>query len=82
MTPFGSTVMSPMEENKLAPFEGGLESPSRVKADWNCLLQMSAFSFASVLRIRFSLSDVIPNAWNMISDMNFLLVINKCCSSN
>ena len=38
MTPFGSTVMSPMEENGLAPFEGGSESPSRVKADWNCLL--------------------------------------------
>ena len=61
-TPFGSTVMSPMEENGLAPFEGGSESPLRVKADWNCRLQMSAFSFASVLRILFSLSDVIPNA--------------------
>ena len=61
-TPFGSTVMSPMEENGLAPFEGGSESPSHVKADWNCLLQMSAFSFASVFIIPFSISDVIPNA--------------------
>ena len=32
-TPFGSTVMSPMGENGLAPLEGGSESPSRVKAD-------------------------------------------------
>ena len=31
-TPFGSTVMSPMVENGLAPFEGGSESPWRVKA--------------------------------------------------
>ena len=34
-TPFGSTVMYPMGENGLAPLEGGSESPSRVKADWN-----------------------------------------------
>ena len=61
-TPFGSTVMSPMEENGLAPFEGGSESPSRVKTDWNSRLQMPAFSFAAVLRILFSLSDVIRNA--------------------
>ena len=61
-TPFGSTVMSPMEKNGLAPFEGGSESPSSVKDDWNCRLQMSAFSFAPVLRITFFLSDVIPNA--------------------
>ena len=60
-TPFGSTVIPPMEENALASFEGGSESPSRVKVDWNCRLQMSAFNFASVLRIPFSLSDVIPN---------------------
>ena len=61
-TPFGSTVMSPMKENGLAPFEGGSESSSHVKADWNCLLQMWAFSSESVLRILFSLSDGIPNA--------------------
>ena len=36
-TPFRSTVMSPMGENGLAPLEGGSESPSPVKADWNCL---------------------------------------------
>ena len=39
-TPFGSTVMSPMEENGVDPFEGGTESPSRVKligiAYYNC----------------------------------------------
>ena len=29
-TPLGSTVMSPMGENGLAPIEGGSESPSRV----------------------------------------------------
>ena len=61
-TPFGWTVMSPMEENGLATFEGGSESSSRVEADWNCLLQMLDFSLESVLRIPFSLSDVIPNA--------------------
>ena len=64
-TPFGSTVMSPMGENGLAPLEGGSESPSRVKADWNGLLHIVyilAFPFISVLRISFSLSDVIPNA--------------------
>ena len=32
-TPYGSTVMSPMGENGLAPLEGGSESPSPVKAD-------------------------------------------------
>ena len=61
-TPFWSTVMFPMGENGLAPFEGGSESPSRVKADWNCLLHILAFSFVSGLRIPFSLSEVIPNA--------------------
>ena len=75
-TPFGSTVMSPMEENGLATFEGGSESPSRVKADWKCLLQMSAFYFASVLRIPFSRSDDIPSASflrDLINDQNFLI---------
>ena len=74
-TPFRSTVMSPMEETGLAPFEGGSESSSRVKADWNCLLQMLAFSLESVLRIPFALSDVIPNASflsDLINDQNFL----------
>ena len=77
MTPFGSTVMSPMEENGLAPFEGGSESSSCEKADWNCLLQMLAFSLESVLRIPFSLSDVIPYASKFLSDLtndqNFLI---------
>ena len=68
VTPFGSTVMSPMEENGLDPFEGGSESSSRVKADWNCILQMLAFSLESVLRIPFSLSDVIPYA-SFLSDL-------------
>ena len=61
--PFRSTVMSLMEENRLAPFEGGSESSSRVKADWNCLLQMLAFSLESVLRISFSLGDVVFFKW-------------------
>ena len=68
--------MSPMEENGLAPFEGGSESSSRVKADWNCLLQMLAFSLESVLRIPFSLSDVIPYASflsDLANDQNFLI---------
>ena len=60
-TTFGSTVIYPMEENGLAPFEGWPESVSWVKADWNCWLQISAFSLVSVFRIPFSLSDVIPN---------------------
>ena len=75
-TPFGSTVMSPIEENGLAPFAGGSESSSRVKADWNCLLQMLAFSLESVLRIPFSLSDVIPYASflsDLTNDQNFLI---------
>ena len=66
--------MSPMEENRLAPFEGGSESSSRVKADWNCLLQKLAFSLESVLRIPFSLSYVILNASflsDLINDQNF-----------
>ena len=74
VTPFGSTVMSPMEENGLAPFEGGSESPLRVKADWNCRLQMSAFSLC--ISLRFSLSDVIPNASflrDLMNDQNFLI---------
>ena len=37
-----------MEENGLAPFEGGSESASRVKTDWNCRLQILAFSLVSV----------------------------------
>ena len=68
--------MFPMEENGLAPFEGGSESSSRVKADWNCLLQMLAFSLESVLRIPFSLSDVIPYASflsDLTNDQNFLI---------
>ena len=75
-TPFGSTVMSPMEENGLAPFKTWSQSSSPVKADQNCLLQMLAFSLESVLRIPFSLSDVIPNASflrNLINDQNFLI---------
>ena len=68
MTPFVSTVMSPMEENGLAPFEDRSDPSSRGKADWNFLLQMLPFSLESVLRIPFSLSDVIPNA-SFLSDL-------------
>ena len=48
-----------------------------MKADWNCLLQMLAIIFASVLRIPFSLSDMIPNASllrDLINYQNFLLL--------
>ena len=53
-THFASTVMSPIEENGLAPFEGRSKSPSRVKADRNCLLfyvwfDHSVFLFCLVL---------------------------------
>ena len=75
-TPFGSTVISPMENIELAPFEGGPEFASRVKAAWNCRLQISAFSLPSVFRIPFSLSDVIPNASffsDLTNDQNFLI---------
>ena len=68
--------MSSMEENGLAPFEGGSESPLLVKIDWNCLIYILAFSFVSVLRITFSLNDVIPNASflsDLIYDQNFLI---------
>ena len=44
---------SMMEENGLAPFDSGSESALRVKADYNCLLQILALSFVSVLRIPF-----------------------------
>ena len=59
---FGSTVMSPMGENGLAPLEGESESPLRVNADWNCILHILAFFFIYVSRIPFSLSDITPNA--------------------
>ena len=39
--PFGSTVMSSIEENWLAPFKGKSEFAPCVKADLNWLLQMS-----------------------------------------
>ena len=76
-TSFGSTVMSPIEENRLAPFKGGSESSSRVKADWNCPLQILAFSLESVLRIQMSRSEVVPNTSflsDLISDKNFLIL--------
>ena len=65
-----------MEENGLAPFEGGSESDSRVNADWSCRLQISAFSLVSVLRILFSLSDVILDVSffsDLTNDQNFLI---------
>ena len=66
-----------MEENGLATFQGGSESSSHVKADWNCLLQMLVFSLESFLRIPpFSLSDVIPCVSflsDLINDQNFLI---------
>ena len=57
-----------MEENGQAPFEGRSEFASRVKGDWNCLLQISVISLVSVFRIQFSLSGVILNA-SLFSDL-------------
>ena len=68
--------MYPMGENRLAPLEGGSESSSRVKDDRNYLLHILAFSFVSVLRITFSLSDAIPNASflrDLTNDQNFFI---------
>ena len=62
-------LLFPMEENGLAPFEGGSEFSSRVNADWNCRLQIWAFSLESVFRIPFSLSDVIPNGTSFFNDL-------------
>ena len=53
----------------------GSESSTRVKADWNCLLQMLAFSLESVLRIPILLIDVITNTSflsDLINDQNSL----------
>ena len=66
----------PFSVNCYFPHEGGSESASRVKADWNCRLQISAFSLVSVFRIPFSLSDVIPNTSffnDLTNDQNFLI---------
>ena len=74
-TPFGSTFISPMEENGLDPFEGRSGFASHVTADLNCRLQISAFSLVSVFRISLFLSDVIPNASffiDLTNDQNFL----------
>ena len=67
--PFGSTVISSMDEYGLAPLfvffflgGGGAESASLVKAAWNCLLLLLALPFASVLRIPFSVNEVVPSA--------------------
>ena len=61
-----------MGENGLAPLEGGPESPSRVKVDWNCLLHILAFSFISVLRIPFSLS--------VVSKQYRVYIASRCCN--
>ena len=45
----------------LVPLEGISSSHSRVKADWNCLLQIFALSRVPVFKIPFSLSVLIPN---------------------
>ena len=55
--PFWVNCYFLMEENGLAPFKGGSEFDSRVNADWNYWLQISAFSLVSVVRI-----PLIPNA--------------------
>ena len=61
---------SPMEENGLAPFEGGSEFASCVKADWNCRLQISAFTLVSVFCLwRSRLKNLCRN-----SDTLYLIV--------
>ena len=59
--PFRVNCYFPHGGEWFAPFEGGSESVSIVKVDWNCRLQILAFSLVSVFRILFSLSDVIQN---------------------
>ena len=62
-TTFGSTVMSSLEENRLAPFEGRSESASRNEGCLKLPIKNGVFVVVvSVLRITFSLSVVIPNA--------------------
>ena len=76
MTPLGSTVVSSTAENGLSPFDGRSESVSRVKADWNCLLQIFALSCTSVFRIPLSVSEVIPNVSffkDLTNDQNLLI---------
>ena len=76
MTAFRTTGLSSMEENRLAQFEGGSDSPLLVKIDWNCLIHILAFSFVSVLRITFPLNDVISNVSFLsvlMNDQNFLI---------
>ena len=64
------------------------ETDSRVKADWNCLLQILFLSFASILRIPFSLCEAIANAPLFLRDLtnylNFFHALKNrdqnCCS--
>ena len=58
-----------MEENRLAPFDGGSESALRVKANWNFLLQILALSFVSVIRIPFLRNTFFES--NLANDQNF-----------
>ena len=70
----GSTAISPIIMKGLVPLEGISASDSRVKADWNCLLQIFALSRVSVFKILFSLRVLIPNASflrDFTNDQNF-----------
>ena len=58
-TPFGSAVMSPME-NEPTLFEGRSESASRVKADWNCLLPLGSRLWC--ITVSLSLSHWYPRS--------------------
>ena len=56
VVPFGSTVLSSMEEIRLNHFDCMSETASWLKAVWNCILQMLALKytkFVSILRILF-----------------------------
>ena len=71
-TPFRSTVMSPMGENGLAPLEGGSESPSRVKTDWNCL--QIYWLFSAFFLFYVCLKETRSVTMNIFRKIYFLLI--------
>ena len=57
------------------PLDGISSFDSRLKADWNCLLQISDLSKVSVFKIPFFLRVLIPDASflrDMTNDQNVL----------
>ena len=64
-----------MMEDGLALSDSGSESALRVKADWNCFLQILALSFVSVLRIPFLRNTFFMS--DLANDQNFLTYTNQ-----